>query len=973
MKLVRACAFLAFFPIFCFAGLSGCGNATLKRAGSAAPTITSFTANPTTITAGGTANLTGVFANGTGIITPGELAATSGTAVSVSPSNTTTYTLTVTNSSGNTVTQTVTVTVSSTGPAAPAITSFTADPAMIAAGGSAGLTGVFSGGTGVITPGNLAATSGTAVSVSPSATTTYTLTVTNTANVAVTQTATVTVTAAGAPAAPTGLTAVAGDGQVALSWTASSGATGYHVKRSTASGGPFTQVAAPTGTTYTDTGLSDGTIYYYVVTAVNSVGESGNSNEVSATPLAAGSGTGLTIPTTHPRLWWNAARLAQAKAWLTANPKATVPQDKTSADYYNDIAFRHVAGGADCSIAINYVMNNEVPAGQFSPSGNGSDQARWDGETAFVVYDWCFDQLTTQQKADFFNNIGGSGAGWNNYLTGINQQAWGGAAMTQNNYNIGNMRNDIESGIGTYWENQTAATGFLTDGVTKRWTDYFVPTVTTKAAGAVGQEGNQYAVSLTGYPIIPFVTMSLDGRDIYNESEYFKEQVYWLIYSTTPAPTPNAGSPSAYQLNPFSDDEQFVNGGMLTLSSEYTGFMNTASNYWSSLDVGKYARQWVNTVGAASSTFLTPNYVLALDAKPAALPYNTLPLDYYATGIQYLYGHKAWDTSSAYFMWQLGIPTAGVGHSHLDFGNFNLWRGGRWLSRETTGYDDIITGYGYQNVVSDSVDDILAHNCILFGTPLSPAGSDQGLALMPGRPQGQTPVLRLDSQPGYVYADVDLTPQYLWTSEYSQYNSGAAVHVERELLFLRDLETTLVFDRLTTGNVTSGSDTGVTAANEVNTFLIHFETNPTLEDATHMTATNGTQALRVTTLVPSAPVRRVINEQSCGGCSKGIGQYRVELDTSGTAQRYFLNVLQARDATADNIVATVVDSAPASPTTGTFTVTLQPATGAATVVVFNKGQTSSGGSVNLAGTALLTLRAGVQSISYTDSGPVWAP
>ena len=778
--------------------------------------------------------------------------------------------------------------------------------------------------------------------------------------------------AIGLPAAPTGLTAIAGDAQVALSWTASSGATGYHVKRSTTSGGPYTQVAAPTGTTYTDTGLNDGTVYYYVVTAVNAAGESGNSNMVSATPVAAGSGTGLTIPTTHPRLWWNATRLAQAKAWLAANPKATVPQDKSSYDYYNDIAFRHVAGGADCAIAINFVMNNQVPSNQFSPSGNGSDQARWNGETAFLVYDWCFDQLTTQQKADFFNNIGGSGAGWNNYLTGIDQQAWGGAAMTQNNYSIGNMRNDIESGIGTYWENQTAATGFLTDGLTKRWTDNFVPSVTTDAAGAVGQEGNQYAVSLAGYPIIPFVTMSLDGRDTYNESEYFKEQVYWMIYSTTPAPTPNAGSPSAYQLNPFSDDEQFANGGVLILSSEYTGFMNSASNYWSSLDVGKYARQWVNTVGAAPSTFLTPNYVLALDAKPAALPYSTLPLDYYATGIQYLYGRKTWDTSSAYFMWQLGIPTAGVGHSHLDFGNFNLWRGGRWLSRETTGYDDIITGY--QNVATDSVDDILGHNGILFGTPLSPAGSNQGLALMPGIPQGQTPVLRLDSQPGYVYADVNLTPQYLWTTpEYAQYNSGAVVHVERELLFLRDLETTLVFDRLTTGNVTTGSDAGVTAANEVNTFLIHFETNPTLEDATHMTATNGTQALRVTTLVPSAPVRRVINEQSCGGCSRGIGQYRVELDTSGAAQRYFLNVLQARDATADNIVATVVDSAPTSPTTGTFTVTLQPATGAATVVVFNKGQTSSGGSVNLAGTTLLNLRAGVQSISYTDSGPVWAP
>ena len=136
------------------------------------------------------ATLTGVFANGTGVITPGNLPAASGTAVTVSPTATTTYTLTVTPSSGPAVTATATITVN---PAGPSITSFNASPAAITAGQSSSLTGVFAGGTGVITPGNLSATSGTGVSVSPTATTTYTLTVTPTSGTAVTATATVTV------------------------------------------------------------------------------------------------------------------------------------------------------------------------------------------------------------------------------------------------------------------------------------------------------------------------------------------------------------------------------------------------------------------------------------------------------------------------------------------------------------------------------------------------------------------------------------------------------------------------------------------------------------------------------------------------------------------------------------------------------------------------------------------------------------
>lgn len=173
-------------------GLSGCGGGSSTT--QAPPSITSFTANPTSIANGSSATLTAVFANGTGIITPGNVAATSGVAVAVNPTTTTLYTLTVTSASGAVVTATATVTVNPV----PSITSFTASPTSIATGSSATLTGVFANGTGVITPGNLSATSGVAVSVTPTATTTYTLTVTPTSGTAVTATATVTVTAVAA-------------------------------------------------------------------------------------------------------------------------------------------------------------------------------------------------------------------------------------------------------------------------------------------------------------------------------------------------------------------------------------------------------------------------------------------------------------------------------------------------------------------------------------------------------------------------------------------------------------------------------------------------------------------------------------------------------------------------------------------------------------------------------------------------------
>jgi len=80
------------------------------------------------------------------------------------------------------------------------------------------------------------------------------------------------------PPPPTILSVLANYGQVTLNWSASPGATGYHVKRAPSSAGPYTIIANVTTTSYTDsTGLLDGATYYYVVSALGAGGESANS------------------------------------------------------------------------------------------------------------------------------------------------------------------------------------------------------------------------------------------------------------------------------------------------------------------------------------------------------------------------------------------------------------------------------------------------------------------------------------------------------------------------------------------------------------------------------------------------------------------------------------------------------------------------------------------------------------------------
>jgi hypothetical protein len=85
------------------------------------------------------------------------------------------------------------------------------------------------------------------------------------------------------PAGPTGLTATATNAQIRLAWNDSVGATSYHLKRSTNNTGPFTNIIANiTSTNYTDGTVAVGPTYYYVVSALDSFGQSTNSSPANA-------------------------------------------------------------------------------------------------------------------------------------------------------------------------------------------------------------------------------------------------------------------------------------------------------------------------------------------------------------------------------------------------------------------------------------------------------------------------------------------------------------------------------------------------------------------------------------------------------------------------------------------------------------------------------------------------------------------
>jgi predicted carbohydrate-binding protein with CBM5 and CBM33 domain len=190
------------------------------------------------------------------------------------------------------------------------------------------------------------------------------------------------------PNAPAGLAGTAGNAQVALTWTATSGATSYNVKRSLTSGGPYANVqTGVTANSFTNTGLTNGTPYYYVVTAVNASGESAISNQAGPLTPSAGGGTGGAtatgaVATSSP--WFNELQVRLGNTQTITALTVTVTVARTTGTSFS---------------------------GQYNTVGGQITQAS-SSTTSTITYTWTLNsgqQLGSSTSRTFAAQFGGNG------------------------------------------------------------------------------------------------------------------------------------------------------------------------------------------------------------------------------------------------------------------------------------------------------------------------------------------------------------------------------------------------------------------------------------------------------------------------------------------------------------------------------------------------------------------------------------
>lgn len=694
--------------------------------------------------------------------------------------------------------------------------------------------------------------------------------------------------------------------------------------------------------------------------------------------LLAGTGAAgaaqLDIPATRPRLWFgNPARLTAARAFYPANPVAA--NNAMNGDNARHRALRALMSGnaAECAVAVEWAMRYDLEASDangdgsadpgacnLSSEGRYCDRARWEGEQAITVYDWCHASFSASQRATFI-------ARWNRYIGALNEGPFNWQRMPANNYYWGFLRNSLLWGIASYGENSRAQE-FIDHAIEARYAQTFVPWSQNYGIGGVPGEGSQYGAYPIEYSTVALWSARDFGYDAYDAAPYWDHVAYYLAYATTPAPTFGANG-ATFELFPFNDDHNFINGGSAEKSG-YADLLGALILRDPASDRARHARAWLARTGTQPNWWVRA----ALASAAGAAGSDDLPLDYFAAGYKFVYARSDRTASATKTLLELGALGShlrgGLEHDGREAGSFQIWRKSRWMSRESVGYRGSDFVRGWNNGTATSVEHPVAHNTILF------EGNGQIGAFL-----AQPRMLRLQTAPDYTYAAVDLRDSYrshaaavpasqCWLA---RDDWPFAERVVREFVALREWNVLLVVDRL---RASSDSQLPVYAAPCVavnyvpaaaaavrKTFLLHLPSEPTVSGR-RVSALAGDQAIDAHLLLPASSTPRVIDERSCSGCADG--QFRLEVDDAGAADTVFLHAIHARDASAAPLQATLTTAA------GQWSIVLARADGARVMVRLPTGLDVGTSSVQFDSGPVQTLYSGVQGMSVLAQGPVWA-
>jgi|GEM_PF-2042504 len=324
------------------------------------------------------------------------------------------------------------------------------------------------------------------------------------------------------PTAPSDLTAApAGPEQINLTWTASAdnmGVVGYAVYRSSLAEGPFTQTATVSGTSYSDTGLSPATRYYYQVKAFDAAGNrSEPGNTASArTLLAAGQTIRVSIASDGTQ--GNDSSAVYHRGSISADGRYVVFESNA-----NNLVAGDTNGKTDI-FAYDYQTGETTRVSVYSDGTQGNNSSFYPSISTDGRY-VAFQSLATNLTAGDTNNA--SDIFVHNRETGETTRVSVYSDGTQGN---GNSYNSSISADGRYVAFESNATNLVADDTNSK-SDIFVHDrqtgetirVSVYSDGTQGNNSSFYpSISTDGrYVAFQSLASNLTAGDTNNASDIF--------------------------------------------------------------------------------------------------------------------------------------------------------------------------------------------------------------------------------------------------------------------------------------------------------------------------------------------------------------------------------------------------------------------------------------------------------------------
>lgn len=501
----------------------------------------------------------------------------------------------------------------------------------------------------------------------------------------------------------------------------------------------------------------------------------------SGTGGKGGSGGSMpVVPAGHPRVYLNEANKKRLSAALGANEAAAgrfrdmVDGQLGGTDYY---AFApHYAAllgalggdGAYCKYAVEHadavVTAEEALIAGGERAEVSGDSYLYIGETVgdlALVYDWCFDALTKEQRSRWIayanqairNVWNPEGAEW-----GGVSYPWSGWSIDNpsNNYYYSFLRATMLVGLATKGENPDAETWierFRQDKIEEQ----LVPAFQADLTGGGSREGTGYGVSMRGLFELYDIWEATTGERIWDLTGHTRASLPNMIHMTVP---------TLDRIAPIGDHARDSTAALFDYHRAYV--LVLAHLLGAGDPLSAVAQTWLesSSVPEMSQPFMYITDFLYAEPAHEKRPLSDLHPSYYASGTGSVFFRSGWSTGASWGAFLAGPFTES--HAHRDQGSLLVYRN-EWLA-----YDQNISSH------SGIVQDETAHNLVRI---------EQGGSVVQMH-NGASTLAALREVPGALYLAADVTPIYGGDS--------AVTRVEREVVFLPAQGTFVVMDRVDT-------------------------------------------------------------------------------------------------------------------------------------------------------------------------------